>query len=397
MSKEEFDFTQAKQGALVPAAPTKTCITIRLDTDVLNWFRNQVHEAGGGNYQTLINEALRQYIHVQDDSLEETLRKVIREELQTLSQVEKTPTPQKNLLDFRQMFSDADTAFSRSISLEDLGDRFVESLTQSAISKCLDFNIQANRASDNIASSFFLVANARAICEDLIYVSCLRGLEKSQSEAIASKMHEVAHRKNVLAQTRFFGKNNTMQPTFGGLQSMDQQEIEIQKAEEELKTLWEQQGFSKKPLIRDVADRVGLKTTYDYLYHLSSNFVHFNPGQLLRTGWGSRDDTFTFSVHNFEGYFSDLARFLGLLLFLGYCYVAPEKFSEGFARKYIEHITSKLQSNFRWPEIITFEEMNQELPKNIIVRAMMSVLRESDPKALPDVLGELQSLQNIQG
>ena len=45
MSKEEFDFTQANRGALVPAAPNKTRITIRLDTDVLNWFRNQVHEA----------------------------------------------------------------------------------------------------------------------------------------------------------------------------------------------------------------------------------------------------------------------------------------------------------------------------------------------------------------
>lgn len=62
MSKEEFDFTQAKQETLVPAALNKTRITIRLDTDVLNWFRNQVHEAGGDNYQTLINEALRQYI-----------------------------------------------------------------------------------------------------------------------------------------------------------------------------------------------------------------------------------------------------------------------------------------------------------------------------------------------
>lgn len=85
MSREESDFTQARQGALVPAAPGKTRITIRLDTDVLNWFRNQVHEAGGGNYQTMINEALRQHIQVQDAVLEETLRKVIREELQTLS------------------------------------------------------------------------------------------------------------------------------------------------------------------------------------------------------------------------------------------------------------------------------------------------------------------------
>ena len=87
MSKEEFDFAQAKQGASIPIAPNKTRITIRLDTDVLNWFRNQVHhEAGGGDYQTLINEALRQYIQVQDSVLEEILRKVIREELQTLSQ-----------------------------------------------------------------------------------------------------------------------------------------------------------------------------------------------------------------------------------------------------------------------------------------------------------------------
>ena len=62
VSKEKFDFTSAKQGALVPADPTKTRITIRLDIDVLNWFRNQVHEAGGGNYQTLITEALCQYI-----------------------------------------------------------------------------------------------------------------------------------------------------------------------------------------------------------------------------------------------------------------------------------------------------------------------------------------------
>ena len=81
MSKEEFDFAQAKQGASIPIAPNKTRITIRLDTDVLNWFRNQVHEASGGNYQTLIDEALRQYIQVQDAVLEETLRRVIREEL----------------------------------------------------------------------------------------------------------------------------------------------------------------------------------------------------------------------------------------------------------------------------------------------------------------------------
>jgi len=48
----------------------------------LNWFREQVNARGGGNYQTTMNEALRAYIRHQDKTLEETLRKVIREELQ---------------------------------------------------------------------------------------------------------------------------------------------------------------------------------------------------------------------------------------------------------------------------------------------------------------------------
>lgn len=83
--KEEFDFSNAWQGAVVQTPPNKTRVTIRLDNDILAWFRKQVHESDGGNYQTLINEALRQYIRQQDDHLEKTLRKVIREELQLIA------------------------------------------------------------------------------------------------------------------------------------------------------------------------------------------------------------------------------------------------------------------------------------------------------------------------
>lgn len=84
MSEKEYDFEQAEQGAVVKPMPGKTRITIRVDSDVLNWFRQQVHEAGGGSYQTLINEALREYIQYRDETLESILRKVIREELQTV-------------------------------------------------------------------------------------------------------------------------------------------------------------------------------------------------------------------------------------------------------------------------------------------------------------------------
>lgn len=82
MNAKDYDFEGAQQGTVVPMPSTKTRITIRIDTDTLDWFRQKVHRAGGGNYQTLINEALREYVQQQGGDLERTLRRVIREELQ---------------------------------------------------------------------------------------------------------------------------------------------------------------------------------------------------------------------------------------------------------------------------------------------------------------------------
>jgi uncharacterized protein (DUF4415 family) len=79
--KEEYDFMKGKRGAIEPTPPGKTRITIRLDNDVLDWFRAEVNAIGGGNYQTLINQALREYVQRQHEPLEEILRRVVREEL----------------------------------------------------------------------------------------------------------------------------------------------------------------------------------------------------------------------------------------------------------------------------------------------------------------------------
>jgi uncharacterized protein (DUF4415 family) len=79
--RKEYDFSGAKRGPVVPAPPGKTRITIRLDDDLIEWFKDQVHAAGGGNYQTLMNGALRDYVERKRESIEETLRRVIREEL----------------------------------------------------------------------------------------------------------------------------------------------------------------------------------------------------------------------------------------------------------------------------------------------------------------------------
>ncbi len=75
------DFSKGKRGAVVKPDPNKVRITIRLDADIVDYFKQIVHDAGGGNYQTLINEALREHLQARDERLEKTLRKVIREEL----------------------------------------------------------------------------------------------------------------------------------------------------------------------------------------------------------------------------------------------------------------------------------------------------------------------------
>jgi len=84
--KSEYDFSKGKRGAVRPAQKGKTRITIRIDDDVLDWFRNQVEEAGGGNYQTLINNALQEHITRQQEPIEVILRRVVREELQNAAQ-----------------------------------------------------------------------------------------------------------------------------------------------------------------------------------------------------------------------------------------------------------------------------------------------------------------------
>jgi len=83
--RKEYDFSGASRGPVVRPPHGKTRITIRIDDDLLAWFKEQVHAAGGGSYQRLINDALRDYVEHRAVPLEETLRRVLREELHKAS------------------------------------------------------------------------------------------------------------------------------------------------------------------------------------------------------------------------------------------------------------------------------------------------------------------------
>jgi len=90
--KKQYDFSKGKRGAVVKTPPGKTRITIRIDDDILKWFRAQVHAAGGGSYQTLLNQALREHVESKREPLEDTLRRVLREELPSYGKARKKTT-----------------------------------------------------------------------------------------------------------------------------------------------------------------------------------------------------------------------------------------------------------------------------------------------------------------
>lgn len=297
-------------------------------------------------------------------------------------------------LDFREIFTKANSKFSRRTpATEDLYQNFVDVLIQSAIAKCLDFNITANDATNKVSTSFFLIGNSRAICEDLIYTSFLSSIEKSQANKFASLFMHRSNLKSIYAQTRFFAQNNPLQPSVGSLIPLTKQRTNIRGIDTDLKQLWRQHGFTS-PRVENISKKMGLETTYGYIYHMTSNFVHFNPSILLRLGWGNEAvGPFDFSVNHFTYYYSSVSRFLGAILFYGFCSRFPDKFTDEFSEEYIEFITSRLESNVRWPEIVTFEEMNMKIP-NILQRAFMSIIRDKNVTTLPNILSELKSLRS---
>jgi len=87
--KQRYDFSKGKRGpiaALETEPRGKTRITIRLDEDLVDYFLKEAGASGGAvGYQTLINEALRQHVEGKAPKLEETLRRIFREEIRLAS------------------------------------------------------------------------------------------------------------------------------------------------------------------------------------------------------------------------------------------------------------------------------------------------------------------------
>ncbi|MCM0588775.1 MAG: BrnA antitoxin family protein [Gloeotrichia echinulata IR180] len=85
--RKEYDFSKGKRGSVIPTHG-KTRITIYLDDEILDKFREEAEMTGMG-YQTLINEVLKKYLQSPCDQplTQEDLRRILREELSARSPI----------------------------------------------------------------------------------------------------------------------------------------------------------------------------------------------------------------------------------------------------------------------------------------------------------------------
>ncbi len=78
----EYDFSKGKRGPVIPQKG-KTRITIFIDSDILEWFRDEAEREGRG-YQTAINQALRNYVKQDRRPLQDIVREAVRKELKVM-------------------------------------------------------------------------------------------------------------------------------------------------------------------------------------------------------------------------------------------------------------------------------------------------------------------------
>jgi hypothetical protein len=116
-----------------------------------------------------------------------------------------------------------------------------------------------------------------------------------------------------------------------------------------------------------MAKDVGLGDLYDFVYAVTSDVVHFNPRVIIRNAWGSSKERFDHSVQNFELYYADFCQTYGLLFLCEFTksFGNELSLSEGY-REEVAQIERELNDKLRWPEAVTFEEMNMKDPGTII-------------------------------
>ena len=251
--------------------------------------------------------------------------------------------------------------------------------------------------------ALFLLPALRGITEDIIYFRFLSRVPSEARERVMDDMMGLGLQEKLEWQNAFF---ETFRPFQLVLPPTNADKKEIT---ERIRSFWLKNGWSSlhnrvTPPIRQIAQKSDsglLEVVYDFIYRLTSDAVHFSPQILLRSGWGNLPTDVTFSSSHMGPYYVAVNRVYGGYLLCLYFeffseFLEPDQKEENAVaelRKYLLEIP-------RWPEMITFEELNVSDPttKYSISRlTTLTIIKKATCSAMAEngfIFGAEQMLKN---
>lgn len=275
------------------------------------------------------------------------------------------------------------------------------SVIKASVSKCVEFNIIASEYKNHTSPAMFLLSSLRGICEDLIYLTYLLKLGNSRANELVILLQQKNIVEALKAQKNFFEANNPDQPILKIEDIAIEANFKPSQTNRKLVEFWKSAPLprtksGREPTRAKMARAIGLNFTYKFIYFATSNFVHFNPHALLRTGWGHQFGPFEFSVSNMNSYYQNFSSFYGAVLFIGFYSSFGSRYLNAELESEIDQILALLKQYPRWPEIITFEEMNKGPLSEQRIHSKARRKYENNPKELGEsILQEVQSLTQI--
>jgi hypothetical protein len=258
-------------------------------------------------------------------------------------------------------------------------DRLFESVVRSSLAKCFDYVLFAYSAGLTAENAFFCTGTLRSICEDLIILRYLGGWNSADRNRVIRLDMELGVDDQVARQEAFFSRFRYGQPVLAG--SIGPQRLRAKIAERY--ELWRRNGFPNEkrgqPITEQIAKKLGAGTfdvLYDYIFRLTSGTVHFNVRALLRTGWGNEVESegmnVAFSPTNMGLYEKAFCEVYSAFLLTIYFEFFPEVLAAPtLVLQQVKKLRRALTMMTRWPEIVTFEEMNRPIPKGSEILNLM--------------------------
>lgn len=256
---------------------------------------------------------------------------------------------------------------------------------KSSLAKIFDFGrgITSLEGTGDQIPAYFVSGSLRGICEEVIILSYLQEQPNSHRDQLLTKWVAFDLHSNLSSQGRFFKSYRPIQNVLAFNDEAKLAEMANELRSEWTKLGWNLRGNQTSPSTWAIAKEAGLRDLYDYFYRFACDLVHFNPGVLLRFGWGADPKKPKFSASNFNAYYQHFGLVYGayfwclVLQLLRRSHRMPKEF-----RPVETEMIDWLFRIERWPEMVTREELNIPTPKPRLLEFLMRSQYIKTPRRL---------------